>query len=80
MICIIIMDSVDLEISKTRERKKEWRKGTEHLLKRRLCQVCFELEKNDGTREDLSIKAVYNSSPNLESEEQAIRLSEQYIW
>ena len=58
-----------------KESKKQWRKGTVHLLKKRLCRTCFELEDNDGIGEDQSKKAVYDSSSNLESEEQAIRLS-----
>jgi hypothetical protein len=35
---------------------KEWRKGTEHLAKRRLCQACFDLGDNE-TSEVNNIKA-----------------------
>jgi hypothetical protein len=54
--------------------KKHWRKGTWHLLEERLCQACVD-HRNDGSSEDQSKKAVYDSSPNLESEEQAFRFS-----
>jgi hypothetical protein len=54
--------------------KKEWRKGTWHLLEERLCQACVD-HRNYWSIEDQSKKAVYDSSPNLESEEQAFRFS-----
>jgi hypothetical protein len=57
-----------------KESKKHWRKGTWHLLEERLCQACVD-HRNYRSIEDQSKKAVYDSSPNLESEEQAFRFS-----
>ena len=37
--------------------KKQWRKGTEHLVEKSLCQVCFDLE-NDGRNHDQSDKII----------------------
>ena len=38
--------------------RKDWRKGTEHLTKRRLCQACVDVVEDEGTSEVNYIKAL----------------------